>query len=88
MWHHDVGQEALVRPAGERRHQQQVAGGGDRQEFGDALDQGQDDDLEDDIGCPGCPWVGPDSLAAGAGCVLYARMNRSNRGANLLLQPC
>ncbi len=39
--HHDVGQHALVGPAGERRNEKQVARRGDRQEFGDALDQGE-----------------------------------------------
>jgi len=44
--HRDIDKQALVRPVGEPRHQDQVRRGTDRQELGDALDQRQDDDLD------------------------------------------
>lgn len=48
--HHDVGEQPLVRPAGDDRHQQQVTRRGDGKEFGDALDERQNDDLHDEHG--------------------------------------
>jgi hypothetical protein len=42
---HDVDEQALVLPAGQHRHQDEMARRGDRQELGDALHQGKHDDL-------------------------------------------
>jgi hypothetical protein len=44
---HDVDHDALVRPAGQGGDQDQMAGGRDRKKFGDALDEGENDDLLD-----------------------------------------
>jgi hypothetical protein len=84
--HHDVGQQPLVRPAGQRRNQQQMARGGDRQEFGDALDESQYDDLEYEhenvsLGAPGLVGI---LLPRGRLASYTPAMNRSNRGAILL----
>ncbi len=43
--HHHVGELALIGPAGERRDEDQMAGGGDGEELGDALHHRQNDDL-------------------------------------------
>ena len=45
--HHDVGDQPLIGPAGEDRHENQMARGGYRQKLGDALDYREDDDLFD-----------------------------------------
>ena len=45
--HHDVGELALVRPTGQRRNEDEMAGGGNRQELGDPLHHGKHDDLLD-----------------------------------------
>jgi hypothetical protein len=39
----DVDHQPLIRPSGDDRHQDQVAGGTDRQELGDSLDKGEND---------------------------------------------
>ncbi len=43
----DVDEEALVRPAGDRRHQDQVRGRADGEELRDALDEGQHRDVDE-----------------------------------------
>ena len=58
--------EALVGPSGHHRHQQQMAGGGDRQEFGDALNDGQDEELEECQSMPPLPPRADSLLRAGA----------------------
>ncbi len=44
--HRHVHADPLIGPSGQDRPKRQVARGGDRQELGDALDQGQHDDVE------------------------------------------
>ena len=41
----DVHGQTLIGPAGQHRHQRQMAGGTDRQKLGQALDNGENDDL-------------------------------------------
>ena len=44
---HDVGEHALIRPVEQSGRQDEMAGRGNRQELGDALDQSEDEDLFD-----------------------------------------
>ena len=44
--HRHVEQQPLILPAGDIGHQDQMRRGADREKFGNALDQGQDDQVE------------------------------------------
>ncbi len=62
----DIQGQPLIRPAEELRHQDEVAGGGDGQEFGDALHHRQNQDV--DIGHAQSPPHGPRRRRCGGPC--------------------